>query len=229
MFKQFCAVVAVASASAPCLGQTAYCWGNNGSGQRNVPADLGPVSQIACGINNTVALKLDGSIRCWGSNGSGQLNIPANLGPVRSLANNGGDHTAVIKIDGTIVCWGSNTSGQCNVPSNLGVIKQASTGHSHTIAVNASGSIACWGANQYGQCTTPTGLNSVLQVGWHIELPISITSPHRDRSSDLERNKVVSTRGDCLHIGNASRCPWTVTPLHDSTVRLDSEVGVPKC
>jgi ferredoxin len=45
---------------------TVRAWGNNGSGQTNVPSDLGAVMSIAAGAYHTVALRTDGTVRAWG-------------------------------------------------------------------------------------------------------------------------------------------------------------------
>jgi alpha-tubulin suppressor-like RCC1 family protein len=97
------------------------CWGRNGDGQCNVPADLEYVSAICCGYSCTAVLTRDGVVRCWGDNDEGQCNVPAGLGKVVALSC-GWDHVGVLTEDGRQVCWGSNDSGQCSVPSSLQVM-----------------------------------------------------------------------------------------------------------
>src|SRR5436190_1277359 len=52
-------------------------WGNNGSGQCNVPAPNSGFAAIDGGGDHSLGLKADGSIVAWGSNGLGQCSVPA--------------------------------------------------------------------------------------------------------------------------------------------------------
>ena len=111
------------------------CWGDNGYGQCNTPADLGPCSSVAGGFFHTIALRSDGGVRCWGDNPYGQCNTPADLGPCSSVAG-GGAHTIALRIDGVVRCWGRNIYGQCNTPVDLGACSSVAGGGLHTIALN---------------------------------------------------------------------------------------------
>ena len=51
-------------APAPYGWGKAVVWGDNWSGH-TVPADLGPVMQVAAGGSHTVILKSDGTVRGW--------------------------------------------------------------------------------------------------------------------------------------------------------------------
>ncbi len=137
--------------------------GLNSSGQINVPASLGPASQVAAGFTHSAARRTDGTVVCWGANNYGQIMVPADLGPCIDVAA-GGAHSAAVKLDGTVVCWGLNASGQSTVPANLGPALQVDTGIWHTIALRADGTVACWGLNTNGQCNVPANLTDVVQV-----------------------------------------------------------------
>ena len=50
---------------------TVVAWGNNLSGQTDVPAGLSGVTAIAAGSYHTVALKSDGMVVAWGDNAAG--------------------------------------------------------------------------------------------------------------------------------------------------------------
>jgi hypothetical protein len=95
---------------------TVLAWGDNSSGQTDVPASLSGVTAIAAGGDNygghTVALKNDGSVVAWGNNFYGQTTVPvAAQSGVTAIAA-GGYHTVALKNDGTVVAWGDNYSGQ---------------------------------------------------------------------------------------------------------------------
>ena len=110
------------------------CWGDNGYGQCNTPADLGVCSSVAGGGFHTIALRTDGGVRCWGWNNAGQCNTPADLGPCSSVAG-GGAHTIALRSDGGVRCWGANDAGQCNTPADLGACASIAGGGFHTIAL----------------------------------------------------------------------------------------------
>ncbi|HQB30185.1 MAG TPA: hypothetical protein PLO86_05410, partial [Syntrophales bacterium] len=120
---------------------TVWTWGKNHLGQlgdnttedRQSPVQVkGPggtgfpddVTDVAAGLDHTVALKDDGTVWAWGGNGSGQLgdntttarNTPVQVvGPggvglltgVRAVATRY-RHTVVLKNDGTVWAWGDN-------------------------------------------------------------------------------------------------------------------------
>jgi alpha-tubulin suppressor-like RCC1 family protein len=120
------------------LDGTAWCWGNNPSGQlgnaksgtdRGKPQrvlDYGPWLDIEPGIwsAHTCGIKLDGTMWCWGTDASGQLgngasvtadqNTPykvADPGPWAAVSG-GTSVSCGIKTDGSAWCWGGDTNGR---------------------------------------------------------------------------------------------------------------------
>ena len=61
-------------------------WGQNSSGQTNVPAGLSNVVAIAGGGHNSLALRSKGTVVAWGANTSGQTNAPTGLGSFVAVA-----------------------------------------------------------------------------------------------------------------------------------------------
>ena len=59
------------------------CWGQDISGQTNVPADLGPATALTAREQHTCARTTNGAVRCWGSNVYSQSTVPSDLGPAR--------------------------------------------------------------------------------------------------------------------------------------------------
>jgi alpha-tubulin suppressor-like RCC1 family protein len=150
---------------------TLWCWGNNlqygALGDNTIILRSSPVQtvafgtnwkQVACGYNNTAAVKQDGTLWCWGYNVYGQLGdgtITHRSSPVQTVAYGKnwkqvscGDRTTVaIKTDGTLWCWGYNYQGQLGnntVGSTLSPVqtimygtnwKQVSCGGSNTAAI----------------------------------------------------------------------------------------------
>ena len=62
------------------------CFGDNFSGQCDVPADLGPVLAVSAGTFHTCAMRADGQLVCFGESRYGQCDVPADLGPVLAVA-----------------------------------------------------------------------------------------------------------------------------------------------
>jgi Regulator of chromosome condensation (RCC1) repeat len=65
---------------------TVVVWGNNASGQTNVPVSLTNVTAVAGGNAFNLALKANGSVVGWGENSQGQTTIPAGLTNVSAIS-----------------------------------------------------------------------------------------------------------------------------------------------
>jgi hypothetical protein len=99
-------------AGLPSAGHTAglvTAWGDNSSGQTNVPPNLTNVVAIAAGYDFSLALKADGTVVGWGDNASNQITVPSGLTNVVAIAA-GYDFSLALKADGTVVGWGDNAS-----------------------------------------------------------------------------------------------------------------------
>jgi alpha-tubulin suppressor-like RCC1 family protein len=165
-----------------------YAWGynyygqlGNGTSSSSIAAAnpnpglvSGSYTQVAAGINHTVALRANGSLWTWGSNSSGQLGVSQNFGngnlitsPVQATGNYasaaaGSYHTLALAADGTLSTWGSNSDGQLgNIPRSTastftaspvtGTYSQVGAGASHSLALRADGTLWAWGNNTSGQ------------------------------------------------------------------------------
>ena len=154
--------------------------GDNTSSNRSSPvttvAGGTTWKQVACGYNNTAAIKTDGTLWTWGFNNYGQLgdNTSSNRSsPVTTVSGGttwkqvacGSKHTVAVKTDGTLWTWGFNGTQQLgdagtNRSSPLTTVaggtnwKQASGGNGHTAAVKTDGTLWTWGHNNLGQLGT---------------------------------------------------------------------------
>lgn len=140
-------------------------WGDNASGQLDIPTGLTNAVAIAGGGNHSLALKVDGSVVAWGDNSSGQTNVPASLSNVIAVAG-GYAHSMALKSDGTVMAWGNNSSGpgQTNVPVGLTNVIAIAAGWAHSLALKLDGTVIAWGQNYYGQSTVPAGLSNVVAI-----------------------------------------------------------------
>jgi len=136
--QAFLSVTAVAAGfthtCALVTGGTAYCWGNNASGQLGndttvlsaLPLTVSggrTFASLTAGYSHTCGIGTDGVAYCWGDNASGALGATtANATTGDAVAVSGG-HTFVT----------------------------LSAGYSHTCGLTAAGVAYCWGANESGE------------------------------------------------------------------------------
>lgn len=130
-------------------------WGENGSGQTDVPAGLDDVMAIAAGGDHSLALRQDGSLVAWGDNSSGQTTVPSGNDFMAIAA--GGWHSLAVQADGTIESWGMNNYNQLDVPAGYDDFVAVAAGNFHSLALRANGSIIGWGWDYNGQATPPAG------------------------------------------------------------------------
>ncbi len=117
---------------------TVRAWGINGWNQCDVPANLGPCTEVAAGWYHSLALTSGGQVVAWGNNYSiGLLNVPSDLGPCIGIAANELGSIAIQASGGTIRGWGSNGWGQLSAPSDLGAVSQISMGRFDAFAIKA--------------------------------------------------------------------------------------------
>ncbi len=115
------------------VDSTAYCWGNNATGQlgNGTTADTAlPVAVsgslkfklVTLGFDHSCGLTAGGDAYCWGDNTWGQLGAATTSVALEPTAVNGGiiflalsagaEHTCGIGTGNTAQCWGENGSGQ---------------------------------------------------------------------------------------------------------------------
>ncbi len=123
---------------------TAWCWGDDRSGQ---------VGRAAAG---TCTSDLEGTVPCQVT----PAQVAAGTG-YRALAA-GGDHTCALDGTGQAWCWGQNAYGELGTGDTLAsaapravsgapAFVAISAGRRHTCAVTAAGAAYCWGADDAGQ------------------------------------------------------------------------------
>lgn len=150
-------------------------WGDNSSGQCDVPPGLTNAIDVAGGFNFSLALKADGTVVAWGDNTYGETNVPAGLTNVTAIAA-GYAHVLALLQNGTVVAWGDNAYGQTNVPAGLSNVTAIAAGYAFSMALRSDGTIVAWGdntlqndtiveggGNTYGQTNVPV-LGPVTQI-----------------------------------------------------------------
>jgi len=148
---------------------TVLAWGDNFSGQCNVPTNLNDALAIAAGGYHSLAVRANGTLAAWGANDYGQATAPVGLTAVLGVAG-GAWHSLALRKDGTVLAWGDNTAGQTNVPVGLtNVIAVAAAGN-HSLALKADGTVVGWGENTdasgtfVGESVVPQDLSNVVAI-----------------------------------------------------------------
>jgi hypothetical protein len=161
-------------ASASTLG-TVVAWGDDSSGQTDVPAGLTDATATAGGLLHSLALKADGTVMAWGDNSYGQADVPDGLSNVTAIAG-GVYYNLALTSDGAAVAWGDNTYGQADVPAGLSNVTAIAAGGFHGLALTSDGTVAAWGDNSYGQRTVPAGLSNVTAIAGGFFHSLALTS-----------------------------------------------------
>lgn len=140
-----------------------FAWGDDGSGQTDVPCDLTNAVSVFSGYGYSMSLRDNGSVSVWGDNQYGQTNVPSGLTNVVAVAP-GSFHELALRSNGTVVAWGWNDNGQTNVPSGLSNVVAVAAGLSHSMALRADGTVVAWGNNNYNQTNVPPTLSNVVAI-----------------------------------------------------------------
>lgn len=144
--------------------------------------------KVACGKQNTLAIKTDGTLFGWGFNQYAQLgDNTTNARSTPTGVFGGGNwkevacgelHTAAIKTDGTLWSWGNNnygalgqnSAGFTNFPTPVPITgggtnwNKVSCGYSFTAAIKTDGSLWSWGRNNFGQLGISNRLDKTTPV-----------------------------------------------------------------
>lgn len=125
-------------------------WGSASMGATSVPEDLPETIAIASGINHTLALLPDGTVRWWGPYYLEP--VPETLSDVAAVDAND-NYSVALKRDGSIVVWGDGD--QLQPPPGLNGVVAIAAGRSHIIALKSDGTLVGWGNNRHGETVNP--------------------------------------------------------------------------
>ena len=184
---------------------TVRTFGTNDNGQLGVndtTSRLTPVQvitaravnngKIGCGMNTTIIILKDGTVRITGANDYGQLGVNDNLSRLTPVtvtgitnavvcAGGGYTHTAIVLTDGKVMTFGNNNKGQLGIgvtggtrqtPVQVSGITSAtavSCGIYSTVVLLSDGTVRTFGYNNAGQLglNDTTDRNAPVQV-WGI-------------------------------------------------------------
>jgi hypothetical protein len=156
------------------IGEVAS-WGDNYSGQNNLPYGLTNIIAVAEGGFHSLALRKDGTIIGWGNNTYGQLNTPAGLSNVVAISA-GGRHSLALLVDGTVRGWSDSIASP---PTNLINVVAIAAGSDYSLALKADGTVASWGINDEGQGSVPPSLTNCVALGARYHSSLALTAEGR--------------------------------------------------
>jgi alpha-tubulin suppressor-like RCC1 family protein len=115
-------------------------WGDNSSGQLELPA-VGDVIGVAAGYANNLALEADGTVLAWGDNSYGQCNVPVSATDIIAISC-GEQHCLALRSDGTVLTWGS---GPGTNDFSVNDVIAIAAGAYQNVALRRDGTVVHWG------------------------------------------------------------------------------------
>jgi alpha-tubulin suppressor-like RCC1 family protein len=160
---------------------TAYCWGDNSSGQLGDGTTANSTTPVAvaggltfaavsASASHTCGLTTSGAAYCWGRGGllgdslgtGSSTPVPVAGGHTFASVSAGSVHSCGVTTAGAAYCWGEGYYGELGVGSPaitttpravVGGLTFAavSAGVNHSCGVTMTGAAYCWGMNTYGE------------------------------------------------------------------------------
>ncbi|PYJ98289.1 MAG: hypothetical protein DME23_12535 [Verrucomicrobia bacterium] len=152
-------------------GGRVVAWGNNYSGQCNVPRGPRDVVAVTGGYSSSMALRSNGTVVAWGKYPDfSPAYVPPGLRGVVAL-DGGAGHALALRSNGTVIAWGpANQNGQDSVPPGLSNVVTIAAGANHNVASKSDGTVVAWGDSQFSATSPPARLSNVVAVaagGYH--------------------------------------------------------------
>lgn len=135
-------------------------WGDNGSGQTNVPGGLTGAVAVSAGYSHSLALKNDGTVVTWGNSAGGLAIVPSGLTNVVAISA-GYNFSLALRADGTVASWGTINYVPVGLADVIAI--SASLGSSYAMALKSDGTVVVW-TNEGERTDTPTGLGDVVAI-----------------------------------------------------------------
>lgn len=135
ILRQYNNAVAISAGDNHCLvlrpDQSVYAFGDNSSGQCNVPPTATNIVAVAAGGNRSLALRADGVVVAWGES----VRVPASLSDVVAIAGGAGQMLALTS-KGQVVAWWADGS-LAPVPFGLSNVVAIAAGVGHSMALTS--------------------------------------------------------------------------------------------
>jgi len=192
------------------------CWGTNGLGETNVPADLDFPNVLAAGKNYSCAIEHGRKVRCWGDKGAERTAFFADMSSPISIQAGYLD-LCVVDIAKGMRCRPEDNADhvsqiQANAP-NIGFTPIFSTGYAHACALDDRQQVHCWG----GVADAPvedSGFGTLMSF-------LSLNFSNVPKPPALLRDLSVGFRHVCGLLDNRMKC-WGVGRRADEPI--DTEI-----
>lgn len=150
-------------------------WGENASGQCNVPENLVDVVAVAGGEHHSLALQADGKVIAWGGNPLGETNVPVSLTNAVGISANGQSPWATslaARSNGAVVQWGTAFG---DPPADLTNAMALAAGREHCLALRSNGTVVAWGDTNDAMAQVPASLPPIRAVaaGWEYSVALA--------------------------------------------------------
>lgn len=139
-----------------------------GTSATTVPSGLRDVAAIAGAVDNSMALRTDGTVAVWGRNFGNVTNVPESVTNVVAIAG-GLAHCLALRGDGTLVSWGDNEYGQLDGASAAVNVTAIAAGYYHSLALRSDGTVI-----GFGEANVPPEATNIqaIAAGWSHSLAL---------------------------------------------------------
>ncbi len=172
------------------------------------------VQSVSLGMDNSAAIKTDGSLWLWGHNRWGDGTDKNWLEPIKIMddvqsVSLGMDCSAVIKTDGSLWLWGDDSNGQLGDGNHMyrhepvkimDDVQSVSLGKKHSAAIKKDGSLWVWGDNYFGKLGDGTNKQQ--------NEPIKIMDDVQSVSLGEENSAAIKTDGSLWVWGDHKYRDW---------------------
>lgn len=151
------------------------CWGGGDGASQNLRAPLtnyrgevGPIVQLAVGVQDACALVEGNGLICWRHSGEDQsvLARPEQVPGSYMDISVGASHACGIRTDRSIRCWPSpGDTGADLVEQRDGQFADVAAGDGFTCAVEQSGAASCWRLDGASTLPAPAGSFTAISAG----------------------------------------------------------------
>src|SRR4051812_18366749 len=101
----FLSALLILGCSSAAQASLVAAWGDDSTGQTQLPNGLATLKAIAGGYRHSLGLKSDGTVVAWGDPDGGPTAVPFGLSHVTAISA-GSDYSLALRSDGTLVAWG---------------------------------------------------------------------------------------------------------------------------
>ncbi len=153
-------------------------WGDDSSGQIDIPAAVTNAVSVAAGYDHALALLSNGRVIAWGDNTYGETNVPAGVTNAVAISAGYFDSAALLA-NGSVVVWGFNGYFQTTVPPNVTNAVAINADNYNVQAVLGNGTLVEWGLTSGNVTNVPAGATNVVAAASDSESSLALLANGR--------------------------------------------------